>query len=169
MDKHDPTPTKEPEQTTKAEEMTEGARCSGKRSSSEDQTEEYPLKKKRTDLVYREGCSWSVWDMVWVQRKKAAALIDRTGKTTVEVEAAVTEAVTKDCIRLQEPEAELRLHYLTPRSLDNSLMVIVGLQKLKSRKKSFESIVTWMRSYIPNIVKHLVEEKLQEVDNLKVD
>ena len=119
---------------------------------------ESDVKKKKTNLQYTEGSSWSVWDLVWPRRKQVATLIDKTNKSTVEMEAAITEAVTKDCIRLADPEVEFRLHYLNLRD-QHSNSVMVGIEKLKSRKKSFESIVTWMKSYIPNIVKTIVQEK----------
>ena len=126
------------------------------------------MKKKRTEVRYEEGSCWSVWDLVWVRRRQVLELIDKTNKTTVEVEAAVTEAVTKDCIRLSDPEAEFRLHFLAS-STDKSTLLL-GLEKLKSRKKSFESIVTWMKSYIPNVVKMIVYDKLQEkIPTLKED
>lgn len=95
--------------------------------------------------------------------------IDKTNKSTVEVEAAITEAITKDCIRLADPEAEFRLHYLTPRDENNSLLLMVGIQKVQSRKKSFESIVTWLKSYIPYLVKMIVQDKLQDIGAVKVD
>ena len=92
-------------------------------------------------------------------------MIDKTNKSTVEVEAAVTEAVTKDSIRLTDPEAEFRLHFLASSYDKNTLLL--GLEKLKSRKKSFESIVSWMKSYIPNVVRMIVQDKLQEISALK--
>ena len=76
----------------------------------------------------------------------------------MEVEAAITEAVTKDSIRLADPEVEFRLHFLVAQE-QQSNAVMVGIEKLKSRKKSFDSIVTWFKSYIPNIVKSIAQEK----------
>ena len=144
-----------------------GVRVSEKRSSGETDPGEVPVKKMKTEVRYEEGSCWSVWDLVWVRRRQVLEMIDKTNKSTVEVEAAVTEAVTKDCIRLSEPEAEFRLHYLASSYDKNTLLL--GLEKLKSRKKSFESIVSWMKSYIPYVVKMIVQEKLQETPDLKQD
>ena len=142
-------------------------RISEKRPGGETDQDEVPVKKKRTELMYEEGSCWSVWDLVWVRRRQMLELIDKTNKTTVEVEAAVTEAVTKDCIRLSDPEAKFRLHYLASSYDKNTLLL--GLEKLQSRKKSFESIVSWMKSYIPHVVKLIVQDKLQEIPALKED
>ena len=142
-------------------------RSPGKRPSGETDTAEFLVKKKKTEVVYEEGSCWSVWDLVWVRRRQMLELIDKTNKTTVEVEAAVTEAVTKDCIRLSDPEAKFRLHYLASSYDKNTLLL--GLEKLQSRKKSFESIVSWMKSYIPHVVKLIVQDKLQEIPALKED
>ena len=143
-----------------------GLRSPGKRPSGETDPAEF-LVKKKTEVVCEEGSCWSVWDLVWVRRRQMLELIDKTNKTTVEVEAAVTEAVTKDCIRLSDPEAKFRLHYLASSYDKNTLLL--GLEKLQSRKKSFESIVSWMKSYIPHVVKLIVQDKLQEIPALKED
>ena len=157
--KSDPEDPQDPAGQSEKEEN--GSRTSDKRPSEGTDPGEVLVKKKKTEVVYEEGSCWSVWDLVWVRRRQMLELIDRTNKTTVEVEAAVTEAVTKDCIRLSEPEAEFRLHYLASSYDKNTLLL--GLEKLKSRKKSFESIVSWMKSYIPHVVRLIVQDKLQEI------
>ena len=163
--KTDPVDPEDPAGNSEKEEN--GSRTSDKRPSEETDPGEVLVKKKRSEVKYEEGSCWSVWDLVWVRRRQALELVDKTNKTTVEVEAAVTEAVTKDCIRLSDPEAEFRLHYLASSQDNNTLLL--GLEKLKSRKKSFESIVSWMQSYIPHVVKLIVQEKLQEIPALKQD
>ena len=164
--KSDPEDPQDPAGQSEKEEN--GSRTSGKRpSGGGTDSGEVLVKKKRSEVKYEEGSCWSVWDLVWVRRRQALELVDKTNKTTVEVEAAVTEAVTKDCIRLSDPEAEFRLHYLASSQDNNTLLL--GLEKLKSRKKSFESIVSWMQSYIPHVVKLIVQEKLQEIPALKQD
>ena len=162
--KIDPAEPEDPPGQSEKEEN--GLRVSEKRERPKGQTdpEEVPVKKKKTEVRYEEASCWSVWDLVWVRRRQVLDLIDKTDKSTVEVEAAVTEAVTKDCIRLSDPEAEFRLHFLASSYDKNTLLL--GLEKLKSRKKSFESIVSWMKSYIPNIVKLIVQEKLEEIPAL---
>ena len=162
FDKIDPVHPQDPPDESEKEEN--GLRVSEKRPSGETDPGELPVKKKKTEVMYEKGSCWSVWDLVWVRRRQVLDLIDKTNKSTVEVEAAVTEAVTKDCIRLSDPEAEFRLHFLASSYDKNTLLL--GLEKLKSRKKSFESIVSWMKSYIPNVVKLIVQEKLQEIPAL---
>ena len=161
----DPADTQDPPGQSEKEEN--GLRVSEKRPSRETDPGEVPVKKKKTEVIYKEGSCWSVWDLVWVRRRQVLELMDKTNKTTVEVEAAVTEAVTKDSIRLSDPEAEFRLHFLSSTYDKNTLLL--GLEKLKSRKKSFESIVSWMKSYIPNVVRMIVQDKLQEFPALKED
>ena len=158
--KSDPEDPQDPAGQSEKEEN--GSRTSGKRpSGGGTDSGEVLVKKKRSEVKYEEGSCWSVWDLVWVRRRQMMELIDKTNKTTVEVEAAVTEAVTKDCIRLSDPEAEFRLHFLASSYDKNTLLL--GLEKLKSRKKSFESIVSWMKSYIPHVVRLIVQDKLQEI------
>ena len=163
--KNDPEEQQDPSDLSVKDEN--GLRSPGKRPSGETDPAEFLVKKKKTEVVYEEGSCWSVWDLVWVRRRQMLELIDKTNKTTVEVEAAVTEAVTKDCIRLSDPEAKFRLHYLASSYDKNTLLL--GLEKLQSRKKSFESIVSWMKSYIPHVVKLIVQDKLQEIPALKED
>ena len=155
------------EPSGQSEKEENGSRTSEKRPSEETDPGEVPVKKKKTEVRYEEGSCWSVWDLVWVRRRQVMELLDKTNKTTVEVEAAVTEAVTKDSIRLSDPEAEFRLHFLASSYDKNTLLL--GLEKLKSRKKSLESIVSWMKSYIPNVVKMIVEDKLKDIPALKED
>ena len=163
--KMDPADIQDPPGQSEKEEN--GLRISEKRPCEETDPGELPVKKKKTEVMYEKGSCWSVWDLVWVRRRQVLELMDKTNKTTVEVEAAVTEAVTKDSIRLSDPEAEFRLHFLASSYDKNTLLL--GLEKLKSRKKSFESIVSWMKSYIPNVVRMIVQDKLQEIPAIKED
>ena len=82
------------EPSGQSEKEANGSRTSEKRPSEETDPGEVPVKKKKTEVRYEEGSCWSVWDLVWVRRRQVMELLDKTNKTTVEVEAAVTEAVT---------------------------------------------------------------------------
>ena len=39
---------------------------------------ESPVKRKKTNLVYKAGANWSVWDLVWVRRKQVTS--DQAGR-----------------------------------------------------------------------------------------
>ena len=56
-----------------------------------------------------------------------------------------------------DPEAVIQVHLLTKAGHPNT--VLVGCHKLKSRKKSFESLVQWLGPYTLDLVKRFAEEK----------
>ena len=88
--------------------------------------------------------------------KLASSLLKREGQSLVEYEAALTDAVVGGIERLRDPEVEFKVHLLFKASFPNS--IIVGFEKIQSRKKSFESMVGWIGSYMNGLVKGLTEE-----------
>ena len=60
-------------------------------------------------------------------------------------------------IKLSEAEAVFKVHILGRTSCNNT--VVVGWQKIQSRKKSFEALVQWLGSYMSDVVKRLALEK----------
>ena len=94
-------------------------------------------------------------------------MLKREGQSVVEYEAALTDAVVAGIERLRDPEIEFKVHLLSKTSFPNS--VIVGFEKIQSRKKSFESMIGWIGSYLNSFVKSLADEaKLKtEIDELQ--
>ena len=60
-------------------------------------------------------------------------------------------------IKLSEAEAVFKVHILGRTSCSNT--VVVGWQKIQSRKKSFEALVQWLGSYMSDVVRRLALEK----------
>ena len=60
-------------------------------------------------------------------------------------------------IKLSEAEAVFKVHILGRSSCSNT--VVVGWQKVQSRKKSFEALVQWLGPYMADVVKRLAQEK----------
>ena len=60
-------------------------------------------------------------------------------------------------MKLSDPEVEFKVHLLCkPGSSRHTLLL--GFQKIQSRKKSFESFTQWIGSYINDVVKKLASE-----------
>ena len=80
LTKHSQNLPSESAQSIKEVNSTEEAKISGKRSSLEAELEETesPVKRKKTNLVYKAGANWSVWDLVWVRRKQVTS--DQAGR-----------------------------------------------------------------------------------------
>ena len=66
---------------------------------------------------------------------------------TITWEAAITEEVTRNDVQCPDlnPEAIFKTHILTKTSYPNT--VVIGFEKIKSRKKSFEALVQWLGPY----------------------
>ena len=86
---------------------------------------------------------------------------------TVAWETAITEKVAQSDISLPEPEAVFKTNLLVKPSYSNT--VIVGFEKVQSRKKSFEALIQWLPSYFINIVSRLSSEKMLNSDNESVE
>jgi len=135
-----------------------------KRCGSEDGAETL---NKRSKLypspVYRAGAAWTVWSQVWVGRRKLGAILEKGDLDTTKWEARISEKVMEMEVRLAEPEVAFRVHMLSRREAG---CVWVGLEKLHSRKKAFESLVTWLSSFIPDLVDRLAKEKVEDVKKI---
>ena len=58
---------------------------------------------------------------------------------------------------MSEAEAVFKVHILGRTSCSNT--VVVGWQKVQSRKKSFEALVQWLGPFSADVVKRLAQEK----------
>ena len=86
---------------------------------------------------------------------------------TIAWETAITEKVVQSDISLPEPEAVFKTNLLVKPSYSNT--VIVGFEKVQSRKKSFEALIQWLPSYFIDIVSRLSSEKMLNSDNESVE
>merc|ERR1712098_100422 len=104
-------------------------------------TDESPAKKLKLDCdVKTKSCSsWKLWKLVWPKRKQIAVELEQGEMDTIAWEAAITEKVVQSDITLPDPEAVFKTNLLVKPSYSNT--VIVGFEKIQSRKKSFEALV----------------------------
>ena len=108
------------------------------------------------------GSQWVVDGCVWAGRKKKAALVAE--ESVVSREAAITRLVMEEQAVLAEPEVVFTCHVLTTDNAsqsgtNTSSQSWVALQKVHSRKKSFESMVGWFNPYLTDLVARLMKEK----------
>ena len=108
------------------------------------------------------GSQWVVDGCVWAGRKKKAALVAE--ESVVSREAAITRLVMVEQAVLAEPEVVFTCHVLTTDNAsqsgtNTSSQSWVALQKVHSRKKSFESMVGWFNPYLTDLVARLMKEK----------
>ena len=110
------------------------------------------------------GGQWMVDGLVWAGRRKKAAMIAE--ESVVSREAAVTRLVTEEQAMLGEPEVVFTCHLLTTANGQSGTNIgnqsWVALQKVYSRKKSFESMVGWFNPYLVDLVPRLMKEKSSE-------
>ena len=103
---------------------------------------------------------WVVDGLVWAGRKKKAAMVAE--ESVVSREAAITRLVMEEQAILAEPEVVFTCHLLTTAGqsgINTSSQTWVALQKVHSRKKSFESMVGWFNPYLADLVPRLMKEK----------
>merc|ERR1719341_2118917 len=95
--------------------------------------------------------------------KKKAAMVAE--ESVVSREAAITRLVMEEQAVLAEPEVVFTCHLLTTAGqsvMNTSSQSWVALQKVHSRKKSFESMVGWFNPYLADLVPRLMKEKSPE-------
>ena len=63
----------------------------------------------------------------------------------------------KGDVKLPEPEAVFKTHLLTKKSSQNT--VLVGLEKIKSRKRSFDALVQWFGPFVVDLMRRFNDEK----------
>ena len=66
---------------------------------------------------------------------------------------------------MSEAEAVFKVHILGRTSCSNT--VVVGWQKVQSRKKSFEALVQWLGPFMADVVKRLAQEKESSTATVK--
>ena len=106
------------------------------------------------------GGQWVVDGLVWSGRKKKAAMVAE--ELVVSREAAITRLVMEEQAVLTEPEVVFTCHLLTTEGqsgINSGRRWWVALQKVHSRKKSFESMVGWFNPYLTDLVSRLMKEK----------
>ena len=97
------------------------------------------------------GGEWVVDRCIWAGRRKKAAMVAE--ESVVGREAAITRLVMEEQAKLAEPEVVFTCHLFT--TVGQSW---VALQKIHSRKKSFESMVGWFNPYLTDLVQRLMKD-----------
>lgn len=144
--------------TNKLGEIQDESETSGNKRRSGD-LEESAAKKLKMDenFIYQSSSSWTLWKLVWPRRKQISSEIEKGDMSVVELEAAITEAIIDGDVQLPEPEAVFKVHLLTLSSSKNT--VLIGMEKLKSRKRSFDALVQWFGPYVIDLIRRLKDEK----------
>jgi len=124
-----------------------------------------PRKRSRQEdpLGYRVVDEWTVWSQVWAGRRKLSTSMEneKENMSTVAWEALLSSKLSEGEFKLPEPEVVFRVHMLAKVGSESSC-VMVGFQKILSRKKAFESLASWLCSYLPDVMSRLVKEKVTE-------
>jgi len=124
-----------------------------------------PRKRSRQEdpLGYRVVAEWTVWSQVWAGRRKLSASMEneKENMSTVAWEALISSKLSEGEFKLQEPEVAFRVHMLAKVGSESGC-VMVGFQKVMSRKKAYESLASWLCSYLPDVMSRLVKEKVVE-------
>lgn len=137
-----------------------------KRSSSNDDSGNAKKRSRQDDpLGYKVGAEWTVWSPVWAGRKKLSLSLDKEKESmrTVEWEAMLSSKLSEGEFMSTEPEVAFRVHML---ARDETGCVMVGFEKVKSRKKAFESLAGWLCSFLPDVMGRLMKEKVEEMNQI---
>ena len=132
-----------------------------KRSSSNCESGNAMKRSRQDDLLgYRVGAEWTVWSPVWAGRKKLSLSLEKEkdNMSTVEWEAMLSSKLSEGEFMSTEPEVAFRVHMLAK---DGTGCVMVGFEKVLSRKKAFESLAGWLCSFLPDVMGRLMKEKVE--------
>eukprot|EP00088_Acartia_fossae_P044202 TRINITY_DN4685_c0_g1_i3.p1 TRINITY_DN4685_c0_g1~~TRINITY_DN4685_c0_g1_i3.p1 ORF type:complete len:792 (+),score=171.13 TRINITY_DN4685_c0_g1_i3:47-2422(+) len=97
---------------------------------------------------------WEVRLHVWAGRKRYHAQVYDTDQdsSVLQKEAEITVNQLKSAPPLDDIPTEVSFRHHIKISQGRT---VLGLEMLRSRKKSFENLFTWLRSYIPDLMKRL--------------
>lgn len=115
--------------------------------------------RQENPLCYRACAEWTVWSKVWAGRRKLGSILEKEKEklSTVEWEAMLSRKLSEGEFKSIEPEVAFRMHMLVN---DITGCVVIGLQKIMSNKKAFESLTNWLTSYLPDVLARLMKEKV---------
>jgi len=128
-------------------------RKSGEETDSSDEKRtrvEFDLEDLQVEL-------WQVRCHVWAGRRKQGDLLEGQEMSTVQRETTVTERLmllVPAAILDDKPDIVFKSYVGTIQG-----RVCVGLEVVHSRKKLFENLFTWLRSYLPDTVKKISSEE----------
>ena len=105
------------------------------------------------------GGEWVVWWTVWAGRRRAGAEV-AADLGVVERERRVTEVVVGEGVKLEEPEVAATCHLVAARSATGQVHLWLALAKTYSRKRAFESLVSWFRPFLADVTGRLVRERI---------
>ena len=139
-----------------------------KRSVSDGEYENARKRSRQENPIgYRAWAEWTVWSKVWAGRRKLGSIMEKEKETmsTVEWEAMLSHKLSEGEFKSTEPEVAFRMHMLVN---DKTGCVMIGLQKIMSNKKAFESLSNWISSYLPDVLARLMKEKVALLNKVPV-